>query len=93
MTASIPRRKVWLVVWTVLMFVLLVGLRPPSAYIDYDAGIWTLCARDMNRGGLLYKDIWEHKGPIICGRLGEGERQSRNNCVYVEVPPSGVPEI
>ncbi len=65
MPTNSPRRKLWLVLWIVLMFVLLVGLRPPSVQLDYDVGIWTLCARDMNQGGLLYEDIWDHKGPMV----------------------------
>ncbi len=64
-SSNAARYKMWLVVWMVLMLVLLVGLRPPSAHLGYDVSVWTLCARDMNAGGLLYEDIWDHKGPII----------------------------
>ena len=63
--AFMPKRKVWLVAWIVLVLVLLVGLRPPGPELGYDVSVWTLCGRDMNAGGLLYKDIWDHKGPLI----------------------------
>ena len=58
-------RKIWWVLWALLLLIFLVGLRPPAAQLGYDVAIWTLAARDMSRGSVLYRDIWDNKGPLV----------------------------
>lgn len=65
MNQGTQQRILWLAAWLVLLFAFLIVLRPPSPHLDYDVGVWTLCARDMNRGAVLYQDAWDHKGPLI----------------------------
>jgi len=65
MSKVIRQRHIWLAAWIALLFVLLILLRPTSPGLGYDEAIWTLGPRDMSRGAVLYRDIWDTKGPLV----------------------------
>lgn len=48
-----------------MMFIMASNNSPLIQYIGPDSGIYLLIGKHLNRGAVLYKDLFDHKGPII----------------------------
>ncbi len=50
----------------ILAFVVLaVILQPPMNHLSHDTAIYTLFGKQILEGNVVYKDIWDNKGPVV----------------------------
>jgi 4-amino-4-deoxy-L-arabinose transferase-like glycosyltransferase len=54
-----------IVVILALAFVLCIPVNPRLASISLDSGLYAYAARVMHSGGVLYRDVWDHKPPAV----------------------------
>ena len=49
--------------WLLLAVLLLIILRPPHRAFKPDPAIYALVGSEMLHGAVLYRDVWDNKGP------------------------------
>ncbi len=62
--SSVVRKHQWLG-YLVAAIILAIVLRPPMNHLGHDVGIYTLCGQEMLQGKVIYRDIWDNKGPVV----------------------------
>ncbi|NQU95572.1 MAG: glycosyltransferase family 39 protein [Candidatus Omnitrophica bacterium] len=61
-------RKTSLIGYALLLLLLILILRSPSydkSVIDWDESMYLLGGDNILHGGILYKDFWDYKGPLL----------------------------
>ena len=60
-----------LIVFLLIIIALLTSLQSCASilnttdYLEIDVSVWTNVARKMQEGKIIYKDIFDHKGPVL----------------------------
>jgi len=61
---GLSKKHKWLV-YILAFIVLAVVLRPPMGGIGHDQAIYMLFGKQIVEGNVVYKDIWDNKGPVV----------------------------